>query len=75
MYQPICLHACVYVHVICMCSCGCIHSVSMSMCVAHMWKPEVNTWYLPQLPSTLFTEIGSPNLELTDSARLAGQKF
>lgn len=60
---PVCLCACMCVHVhmcvICTCSCGCMHIVCMSMCVACMWKPKINTWYLPQLPSILFTVIVS----------------
>lgn len=53
------------------CLCACAHVcnmyvfmwlyaiVCMSMCVACMWKPKINTWYFPQLPSILFTEIVS----------------
>lgn len=42
----VCAHACVCTSYVC--SCGCIHM--------HLWRPEVNIWWILKLLSTLFFE-------------------
>lgn len=62
---------------VCTRSCGYVYMyiydyVGGSSC---MWRPGVNIMCLPQLLTTSFFETGSlTRLELTDSARLAGQQ-
>lgn len=81
--QSVSVCACVRTHVhthTCLYTCDVLYVLS-SVCEPVLcryickWNPEVNIWYLPSLLSTWLLGTNLPlNLNLTNSARLAGQQ-